>query len=76
MPWVKLSKDLEQGNHRQKWVKREPFAYWKGNTHTGKARKDLARCNPDGEHEWNARIHHLVNVQVLIPFVSYLVFKI
>ncbi|KAM0015883.1 putative protein xylosyltransferase [Helianthus debilis subsp. tardiflorus] len=58
-PWVKLSKELEQGNRRRKWTKREPFAYWKGNTYTGVARKDLARCNSDGKHEWNARIHHL-----------------
>ncbi|KAK9076405.1 hypothetical protein SSX86_004739 [Deinandra increscens subsp. villosa] len=60
LPWVKLSKELEEGNQRRKWKEREPFAYWKGNTHTGKARKDLAKCNSDGgKHESNARIHHL-----------------
>lgn len=59
MPWVKLSKELEEGNQRKKWKKREPYAYWKGNTNTGSARKDLAKCNSDGKQEWNARIHHL-----------------
>nr|XP_043618983.1 protein O-glucosyltransferase 1-like [Erigeron canadensis] len=56
LPWVKLSKDLEQGNKMKKWIEREPYAYWKGNTHTGRARKDLARCNSDDHH---AQIHHL-----------------
>ncbi|KAJ0910686.1 putative protein xylosyltransferase [Helianthus annuus] len=58
-PWVKLSKELEQGNQKQKWMEREPFAYWKGNTYTGWARRDLAMCNSDDKQEWNARIHHL-----------------
>ncbi|KAD5317009.1 hypothetical protein R6Q59_032281 [Mikania micrantha] len=58
-PWVKMTKELEEGNQRRKWTEREPLAYWKGNTHTGWARRELAKCNPDGNQEWNARIHHL-----------------
>ncbi|KAL7591919.1 hypothetical protein Lser_V15G31626 [Lactuca serriola] len=58
-PWLNLSKELEHGNQKIKWKDREPYAYWKGNTYTGKARRDLAKCNSDGTHEWNARIHHL-----------------
>ncbi|KAJ0910690.1 putative glycosyl transferase CAP10 domain-containing protein [Helianthus annuus] len=71
-PWVKLSKELEQGNQRRKWTNREPFAYWKGNTYTGVARRDLARCNSDGKHEWNARIHHLVNIYLTTHFFCFI----
>ncbi|KAL2892244.1 KDEL motif-containing protein 2, partial [Bienertia sinuspersici] len=52
-PWVPLEKDLKDGNTIKNWSSREPYAFWKGNIHTG-ARHKLGQCN--SVKDWNARI--------------------
>ncbi|XP_074279880.1 uncharacterized protein LOC141605123 [Silene latifolia] len=52
-PWVPLVKDLKKGNAMKKWTAREPFAYWKGNLHTG-ARMKLEKC--DSVEKWGTQI--------------------
>ncbi|GAB2290994.1 hypothetical protein Dimus_025248 [Dionaea muscipula] len=52
-PWVPLMKDMEEGNQRINWTNREPYAFWKGNLHTG-PRVKLGRCN--SIKDWNAQI--------------------
>ncbi|KAL3524275.1 hypothetical protein ACH5RR_017109 [Cinchona calisaya] len=56
-PWEDLSKDLQQGNKRSRWVEREPYAYWKGNPTVAETRMDLLKCNVSDTQDWNARIY-------------------
>ncbi|KAK6918396.1 Glycosyl transferase CAP10 domain [Dillenia turbinata] len=56
-PWDPLREDLKEGNNMSKWMDREPYAYWKGNTRMGN-RKQLMWCNPNDKEDWNARIFH------------------
>ncbi|XP_047336570.1 O-glucosyltransferase rumi homolog [Impatiens glandulifera] len=58
-PWVALSKELEEGSSRLKWIEREPYAYWKGNAQVNQLRQDLTDCDVTKGKEWNARIHNL-----------------
>ncbi|KAK2976534.1 hypothetical protein RJ640_023772 [Escallonia rubra] len=58
-PWEILKKDLQEGNMKMKWIAREPYAYWKGNTKLGAVRQDLVKCNLTEKQEWNARIYEL-----------------
>ncbi|KAM7508671.1 hypothetical protein LguiA_019124 [Lonicera macranthoides] len=44
-PWEVLKKELEEGNKRKKWMEREPYAYWKGNTRTSWSRYQLLVCS-------------------------------
>jgi hypothetical protein len=52
-----LLKELKQGNNRSKWIKREPYAYWKGNPFVAETRRDLLKCNLSYTHDWNARLY-------------------
>ncbi|XP_059443152.1 uncharacterized protein LOC132175394 [Corylus avellana] len=56
-PWEGLLKELQQGNNRSKWLKREPYAYWKGNPSVAETRRDLLKCNLSDTHDWNARLY-------------------
>ncbi|XP_051121593.1 uncharacterized protein LOC127244999 [Andrographis paniculata] len=56
-PWNELSKDLQEGNARSKWIDREPYAYWKGNPTVAETRMDLLKCNVSDKHDWNARVY-------------------
>uniref|UniRef100_A0A5B7BFV0 Glycosyl transferase CAP10 domain-containing protein n=1 Tax=Davidia involucrata TaxID=16924 RepID=A0A5B7BFV0_DAVIN len=58
-PWETVRKELEEGNNGVKWMEREPYAYWKGNTVVGAARRELAKCNVTDKQDWNARIYDL-----------------
>ncbi|CAH9121692.1 unnamed protein product [Cuscuta epithymum] len=57
-PWEGMSKELQEGNKRRKWVEREPYAYWKGNPSVSNRRKDLVvKCNASSpSHDWGARL--------------------
>lgn len=55
-PWENILKELKEGNNRIKWMKREPYAYWKGNPFVAETRKDLLKCNVTDKEDWNARI--------------------
>ncbi|CAL5401027.1 unnamed protein product [Camellia sinensis] len=61
-PWETFKKDLEEGNHRVKWIDRIPYAYWKGNSRVSLARKGLHKCNATHKHDWGALIYELVMV--------------
>ncbi|KMT20629.1 hypothetical protein BVRB_1g006070 [Beta vulgaris subsp. vulgaris] len=52
-PWVPLEKDFKDGNTMKNWTSRKPYAFWKGNLHTG-ARLKLEKCN--SVNDWNAQI--------------------
>ncbi|KAM4085938.1 hypothetical protein ACJW30_10G064700 [Castanea mollissima] len=43
-PWESLLKELKEGNKRSKWIKREPYAYWKGNPAVAETRRDLLKA--------------------------------
>jgi len=43
-----------------KWKDRTPYAFWKGNLAMADIRRELGKCNPTKEHDWNARIHNIV----------------
>lgn len=57
-PWNILLNELVQGNKKTSWYKREPYAYWKGNTRMSPVRSYLMKCNPaaDGSADWNVRV--------------------
>ncbi|KAH7528691.1 hypothetical protein FEM48_Zijuj05G0098900 [Ziziphus jujuba var. spinosa] len=56
-PWEPLMKDLLKGNKLRRWVKREPYAYWKGNPYVAQTRRDLLKCNVSEKQDWNARLY-------------------
>ncbi|GMP61505.1 hypothetical protein CsSME_00023944 [Camellia sinensis var. sinensis] len=58
-PWEALSKDLEEGNQRVKWIDRIPYAYWKGNPRVSLVRKELLKCNLTDQQDWGALIYDL-----------------
>lgn len=59
-PWEVLQQEIQEGNGRIKWKDREAYAYWKGNTRVGAARRDLAKCNASDQDDWKARIFEVV----------------
>ncbi|XP_043718049.1 uncharacterized protein LOC122665997 [Telopea speciosissima] len=44
-PWELLSEELREANERSKWIERKPYAFWRGNPLTSKAREELMNCN-------------------------------
>ncbi|KAH0702673.1 hypothetical protein KY290_019772 [Solanum tuberosum] len=56
-PWQDLLKDLDKGNKMQRWLNREPYAYWKGNPEVAEKRMELVKCNVTENQESNARIY-------------------
>ncbi|GAB4858250.1 hypothetical protein Ancab_009647 [Ancistrocladus abbreviatus] len=56
-PWEFLLKELKEGNERVSWMKREPYAYWKGNPVVAETRRDLLKCNVSDKQDWHARIY-------------------
>ncbi|CAL5340052.1 unnamed protein product [Camellia sinensis] len=70
-PWETFKKDLEEGNHRVKWIDRIPYAYWKGNSRVSLVRKGLHKCNATHKHDWGALIYELGLLQgKTIPLVK------
>ena len=65
-PWVPLLEDLKKGNKVKKWVKREPYAYWKGNEWVAPTRQDLFKCKRSDKHDWNARLYGQVSTFLII----------
>ncbi|XP_058204692.1 uncharacterized protein LOC131318749 isoform X1 [Rhododendron vialii] len=58
-PWETLKEELEEGNHKVKWMDRVPYAYWKGNIWTGHVRQDLVKCNVSEKQDLGALIYHV-----------------
>ncbi|XP_022141173.1 protein O-glucosyltransferase 1-like [Momordica charantia] len=56
-PWEEMLKDIKEGNKEMEWVKREPYAYWKGNPSVSHKRTDLLKCNLTRKQDWNARLY-------------------
>ncbi|GKU88197.1 hypothetical protein SLEP1_g2491 [Rubroshorea leprosula] len=56
-PWRNLLKDIKEGSKRIKWKDRVPYAYYRGNLNVAPTRKDLKKCNPSSEHDWNTRLY-------------------
>ncbi|KAK4418650.1 O-glucosyltransferase rumi [Sesamum alatum] len=55
-PWEEQKEELKEATERIKWKDREPYAFWKGNTKLGPARRDLVTCNVSNGQDWKARI--------------------
>lgn len=62
-PWEILLGELNEGNKRIPWMKREPYAYWKGNPSVAETRQDLMKCNVSEKQEWNARLYDQVFIE-------------
>ncbi|CAI9101804.1 OLC1v1039219C1 [Oldenlandia corymbosa var. corymbosa] len=58
-PWEILKSEIKESNEKLKWMDREPYAFWKGNTKLSKVRHDLVGCNSSTNGEWNIRIFDL-----------------
>ncbi|KAF4353579.1 hypothetical protein F8388_017754 [Cannabis sativa] len=56
-PWTPLLKEIKEGNKMKKWVEREPYAYWKGNSHVTRNRRDLFKCKASLFYDWKARLY-------------------
>ncbi|CAK9318276.1 unnamed protein product [Citrullus colocynthis] len=56
-PWEGILKDIKEGNKKMEWMKREPYAYWKGNPTVAYTRRDLLKCNVTHKQDWNARLY-------------------
>ncbi|THG10958.1 hypothetical protein TEA_003766 [Camellia sinensis var. sinensis] len=68
-PWEALSKDLEEGNQRVKWIDRIPYAHWKGGPGSSLARKALLKCNLTDQQDWGALIYALVTISSLSCYI-------
>ncbi|KAJ4954458.1 hypothetical protein NE237_011241 [Protea cynaroides] len=49
--------EVERRKREDKWIDREPYAYWKGNPKVAETRKDLMKCNSSHKHDWNTRLY-------------------
>ncbi|KAL5132881.1 O-glucosyltransferase rumi [Glycine soja] len=58
-PWETTLHKILEGNKMIKWKDRTPYAFWKGNLAMADIRRELGKCNPTKEHDWNARIHNI-----------------
>ncbi|KAK7380308.1 hypothetical protein VNO78_32816 [Psophocarpus tetragonolobus] len=56
-PWEILLGELKEGTKKIPWLKREPYAYWKGNPAVAETRQDLMKCNVSEKQDWNARLY-------------------
>lgn len=63
-----LKEKLAEGNRKIEWKNREPYAYWKGNTLLGAARRDLVKCNATSKKDTKARIFHMVRNEPALFF--------
>jgi hypothetical protein len=54
------AKGVEQWQQESEKVRREPYAYWKGNPDVVAKRQELVKCNVSSTQEWNARIYKQV----------------
>jgi len=50
-------------------MKREPYAYWKGNPSVAETRQDLMKCNVSDKQEWNARLYEQVCIN--LPYMKF-----
>lgn len=64
--------ELKESSDKTKWMDREPYAYWKGNTLLGPVRRDLVKCNVSKNKEWNARIYDLVETAFSVIILMYI----
>ncbi|KFK35325.1 hypothetical protein AALP_AA5G269900 [Arabis alpina] len=55
--WNKLSIAIREGNKRIKWEDREPYAYWKGNSHVSLERRNLMTCNFSDKYDPMVRLY-------------------
>ncbi|KGN57403.2 hypothetical protein Csa_011064 [Cucumis sativus] len=44
-PWETEMKELKEANQRKKWIDRENYAFWKGNTFISMPRYQLLKCS-------------------------------
>ncbi|MBA0769310.1 hypothetical protein Gotri_018056 [Gossypium trilobum] len=57
-PWEETLRAIKKGNERIKWEKREPYAYWKGNSLVSRDRRlSFMKCNLSAKHDWNVRLY-------------------
>ncbi|KAK3029220.1 hypothetical protein RJ639_039300 [Escallonia herrerae] len=56
-PWEPLRRELEKGNKKTKWMKRESYAYWKGNPDVSATRGDLLKCNRKDKQDWGTQAY-------------------
>jgi protein glucosyltransferase len=68
-PWEILLGELNEGNKRIEWMKREPYAYWKGNPTVAETRQDLMKCNVSEKEDWNARLYAQVYINLPLPLL-------
>ncbi|KAF7148903.1 hypothetical protein RHSIM_Rhsim03G0184900 [Rhododendron simsii] len=57
-PLEGLLEELKEGNKRKRWMDREAYAYWKGNTVVAATRVDLLKCNISDKQGWGARLYN------------------
>ncbi|EEF50505.1 O-glucosyltransferase rumi homolog [Ricinus communis] len=57
-PWKSMLEGITKGSQRKNWTDRVPYAYWRGNSHVSRDRKDLLKCKSSiFSHDWNARLY-------------------
>jgi len=63
-PWERTLHNILEGNKKSKWIDRVPYAFWKGNPAVANIRRELMKCNPTQQQDWNARLESIVNIQL------------
>ncbi|XP_014515413.2 O-glucosyltransferase rumi homolog isoform X1 [Vigna radiata var. radiata] len=58
-PWETTLHNILEGNKKSKWIDRVPYAFWKGNPAVANIRRELMKCNPTKQQDWNARIESI-----------------
>ncbi|TKY63895.1 O-glucosyltransferase rumi-like [Spatholobus suberectus] len=58
-PWEATLHNILKGSKMVKWKDRIPYAFWKGNPAVANIRRELGKCNPTKQHDWNARIYDI-----------------
>ncbi|KOM57309.1 hypothetical protein LR48_Vigan11g034200 [Vigna angularis] len=58
-PWERTLHNILEGNKKTKWIDRVPYAFWKGNPAVANIRRELMKCNPTKQQDWNARIESI-----------------
>ena len=53
-PWEEEFKSIKDGSRKQRWRKKYPYAYWKGNPVVSPIREALLECN--NTEQWGALI--------------------
>lgn len=62
-PWNEEFQDIEQGSRAENWLKKWPWAYWKGNPDVASPiRQELLNCNHS--RRWGAQIMRQVELEL------------